>query len=316
MNRYAGHRILIFHQVHDRAVGHKLRNCLSSNWSLLCSAAAQDEQSEQRREGYEVLSWHTDVSCALHDIHNSLRWGYLLTLGKQEEGLKALYVGSVALKSSSYTCVSAIGPWLLRVVEAVAISDCPQRDDLYGFYLLLGLGHAVADSLASRRVYWCHDSRRMCVALEVIEKEGDWLQGVSSALLAVFQFHVFCESRWSTVGAACRNILCAQVFGYKHFLHYMRSEGLVSEYYVNGADRLSSDCMLLAAVVSLTSHFTDSLLYLTLSDGRLARQYESMCIEMVTEFDTIEQIAVFVWNSLGTALGVKAFVLRDHVVHS
>eukprot|EP00971_Amphidinium_carterae_P027434 540220-Amphidinium_carterae.1 len=66
------------------------------------------------------------------------------------------------------------------------------------------------------------------------------MAGVSSALLSVYQFHVFTESRWSTVGAASRNILCSSVLGYKHFLHHMRRQGCVSEYYVSGADRCDS----------------------------------------------------------------------------
>eukprot|EP00971_Amphidinium_carterae_P027433 540219-Amphidinium_carterae.1 len=116
------------------------------------------------------------------------------------------------------------------------------------------------------------------------------MAGVSSALLSVYQFHVFTESRWSTVGAASRNILCSSVLGYKHLLHHMRRQGCVSEYYVSGADRLTSDSLLLSAVVSLTSHFTDAILFLALSDGRLAKQYNGICIEMATEFETIEQI--------------------------
>eukprot|EP00971_Amphidinium_carterae_P332517 6466715-Amphidinium_carterae.1 len=132
---------------------------------------------DENSAGYEVLSWHTEVSCSLHDIHNSLRWGYLLSLGRQEDSLKALYVGTIALKSSSFACVSSIGSWLLDVVEAVLVEDCPLHDDLFGLYLLLGLGHSVADALATRRVYWKHDVQKMVVALEVVNEEADWMAG-------------------------------------------------------------------------------------------------------------------------------------------
>eukprot|EP00971_Amphidinium_carterae_P018408 363234-Amphidinium_carterae.1 len=37
---------------------------------------------------------------------------------------------------------------------------------------------------------------------------------------------------------------------------------------------------------------------------------------METEFDTVEQIPVYVWSVLAIALRAEAFVLRDHVVHS
>eukprot|EP00971_Amphidinium_carterae_P349506 6491046-Amphidinium_carterae.5 len=316
MSRYAGQRILLYHQVHDRAVGQKLRHSLSGHWARLASSAAEAGEMDENSAGYEVLSWHTEVSCSLHDIHNSLRWGYLLSLGKQEDCIKALYVGTIALKSSSFYCVSSIGSWLLDVVEAVPVEDCPLHDELFGLYLLLGLGHSVADGLATRRVHWKHDVQKMVVALEVINEEADWMAGVSSILLSVYQFHVFTESRWSTVGAASRNILCSSVLGYKHFLHHMRRQGCVSEYYVSGADRLTRESLLLAAVVSLTSHFTDALLFLALADGRLARQYDDICMEMATEFETIEQIPVFVWSALGQAIDARPSVLRDHVVHS
>eukprot|EP00971_Amphidinium_carterae_P274861 5453969-Amphidinium_carterae.2 len=220
-------------------------------------------------------------------------------LGKQAE---ALYVGSVALKSTSLACVSAIGPWHLGVVEEVPLNDCLSVMICMGSTCLWAPGDAVADALATRRVHWSLGLRRMSVALEVIDKEGDWLEGVSIArsvqsscsmssarvvgpLLVLLAGTSFVRRSLDT-SISCTSWQCT------------RSECLVSEYYAYGADRLSQDAC--CSIVARSS------------DGRLARQYESVCIEMVTEFDTIEQIPVFVWSALASAVGVKAFVLRDH----
>ena len=76
-----GRRIIILHQVQDRAMTSSFRHALSGAWvsslSSPMSGQAQGSQVDPQdatQGSSSLLHWHCSLGCSCHDGHNTLRW--------------------------------------------------------------------------------------------------------------------------------------------------------------------------------------------------------------------------------------------------
>ena len=314
LNPYAGRRICIMHQVHGNAVGASLRHCVSGFWVQGMVGRSADGGMLEGSDLSGLLTWHSGTNCALHDAHNSLRWAHQTVLGKKESVLKAVYAATPSMKNVSFAGIAAMGPWLLEVTEFREPGQCPKADDLHHLYTVLGLSPDLVDELQAWQCCFGEGTQTLCVARDVAMCSEDWLQAVSCMLLSVFQFQVFSESRWLTVGSSCRAVLGAWMLGYFSFLQYMRKQKSCSEYQAHGVDLLGEAALRFIAVVALSSQVAEAVLLLIMKDCRLRRQYDALCAEIAGEVDFLEHVHPYAWAALSNRLKCTASSLRDEVV--
>eukprot|EP00971_Amphidinium_carterae_P325251 6455422-Amphidinium_carterae.8 len=312
LSEHGGEKILIYHQVHDRAVSNVFRHCVSGFWASHAGTCAANKGTHAKEMSH-LLTWHTSVGCGVHDAHNALRWGHQTALGKNEHVLKAVYIATSALKSSSFGCVLAIGPWLLEVTRERTVDQLPTERELQELYTFLGLPVHVVEVLVDFR---CVYSQAEGVYMVASGKRGEqnWLAELSGALLSTFSFTLFTESRWLTVGASCRAVLSAWSLGYFGLLAYMSKRGLVNSYLQAGFEKLDEESMRFILVVAMSSYMPESVQALILKDARLARQYDDLCEDMDAEVEHVESLGAFTWQHVGMLVSEPPSTVRNYVV--
>ncbi|CAE7353419.1 unnamed protein product, partial [Symbiodinium sp. CCMP2456] len=302
-------RVQIRHQVHDRAVGHRLVAAMSGFWSTRSRkpelGAAHNEVS-----GSSLYDWHSYVGCASHDGHNALKWSHQ-TLFADTELLEGVYVAVSAIRNSYYTCTDALGSWLVQSVQPRHAGILPPQDDLFALWCCLGVEPELAHKLAEMRLLW-RDGRLLI--LQEVFHASEFLETVSACLLALWRFPSFTTSRWCTVGASCRALAAGLLSGYDGLLEFMRQKGLLGDYLWNGFKRLNARAVEFVFVVGPTAYLPEGFLAHLLQDARVAVQYQKLKEDIQSEYSFLEHLPERVWALLAERVELSADMLRNKVI--
>ncbi|CAE7795714.1 unnamed protein product [Symbiodinium sp. CCMP2592] len=302
-------RVQIRHQVHDRAVGHRLVGALSGFWSMR-GQKPELGATQSEATGSSLYDWHSYVACASHDAHNALKWAHQ-TLFADTELLEGVYIAVSAIRSSYYTCADALGSWLVQSVQPGLASTLPPEDDLFALWCCLGVEPELARKVAEMRLFW-RDGRLLI--LQEFFHTADFLETVSTCLLALWRFPSFATSRWCTVGASCRALAAGLLSGYDGLLEYMRNKGLLGDYLWNGFKRLTARAVEFVFVVGPTAYLPEGFLAHLLQDARIALQCQKLKGDIDMEYGFLEHLPEQVWALLAERLALSAEALRSKVI--
>eukprot|EP00972_Heterocapsa_arctica_P058615 8644479-Heterocapsa_arctica.AAC.1 len=86
------------------------------------------------------------------------------------------------------------------------------------------------------------------------------MDAVSSALLGLWHFKKFTDSRWITVGCSCRTLVAGLLTGLDSLVAFIRRAPESSDFYTHGFAKLSSIIKKSAAAAALASFVTDAFL--------------------------------------------------------
>ena len=104
-------------------------------------------------------------------------------------------------------------------------------------------------------------------------------------MLGVFRFRKFTESRWVTVGEACRRLIASQMVGLPGLVDLIRKDEHASDYYIHGYwVNMNSSALRFAVLAGLASRPVDALLLEILKDNRLAGRLDALELCMEEEF--------------------------------
>eukprot|EP00971_Amphidinium_carterae_P016397 323646-Amphidinium_carterae.1 len=81
----------------------------------------------------------------------------------------------------------------------------------------------------------------MLIAREWADSTSDWVNALSSVLLALLGFTPFTASRWATLGTASRSYLVSMLLGYESIFQAMRDRNfrkLITDYELHGFAKL------------------------------------------------------------------------------
>ena len=90
--------------------------------------------------------------------------------------------------------------------------------------------------------------------------DGTVVERVCNVLLGVFRFKKFTDSRWVTLGDACRT-LAAGSLGLRGLVDLVRADKTTSDYYIHGFDQLDASALRYAAIAALASNVADDRLH-------------------------------------------------------
>ena len=309
--RQRGHRgTAIQHYTFDRAAFSALqRMCKQRHIQL---APCFGEPSEGTSSVLlNLQEWVVSTGCALHDAHNALKWG-LHQQFVNADLMKGLYIVIESLRNSYGQVLSYLGDWIVRSLQFVPDENLPSEEERAVLWTALGLDPTLVDVLACKlRLQW--NGARLQVAASCMDMP-DVIETLSSALLGVWHFKKFSDSRWITVGCSCRTLIASLLTGLESLVAFIREDPASSDFHIVGFVRLSPEMKKFSAAAALASYVSDAFLSEMMEDPRLPMRlaFLKQCVQ--DEQQWLDSLPFSVWESMAEVVGGAARELRTDTI--
>eukprot|EP00971_Amphidinium_carterae_P280485 5567994-Amphidinium_carterae.1 len=301
----------VVHQVYDRGISDQLAHYCSGVWEQSCAIEENDADDGACDDLNNCYILHTLVHCCCHDIHNSLRWAHQTVFGDAQL-LRSVYVSVAALRVGSMYAAEHVLEWLQEVLVPISGESCRPCSELEMFWNMLCVDVDVVTVLLKYQLYY--DNEKLYVHEEVLQEEGAFDE-VSMALLSVWKFSAFSESRWVSLGTCCRTVTAAFALGFESVFSWMCERKVLSEYELHGAGKLDSKGREFMWVIGLSSGVADGMLLAALADNRIAAQADELQHSVVEEVIAMQSVPWTLWLMLSQHLPeCTAQRLRDSCI--
>ena len=229
---------------------------------------------------HNLTDFVTGMGDCLHDCGNAFGWGmkpYMST-----ETSKDLFVSISAVRNSYAMLMENIHEWLRHSVCFTDPELLPSANTLQELWEALGLEPDVIEQLVHFRMIF--KDGKLHISSDVRPTFGGQttMDEVVGMLTAVWRFVKFSDSRFLTVGPSCKALVSSCMLGLSHMIHWLRKTKHVSEYYIHGWDRLTTDVWQVALLGSLGSGVAESLMAELLEDDRVMLRLDALheCVAM------------------------------------
>ena len=258
-----------------------------------------------------LQEWICATGCALHDSHNALKWA-LHQQFCNTELTKGLYIVVESLRNSYGQLLQYLGNWVVRSLQFVPDENLPPVEDRTILWTALGLDPTLVEVLACQlRLQW--KGGRLQVAASCLNLP-DVMETVSSALLGVWHFKRFSDSRWITVGCSCRTLVASLLTGLESLVAFIREDSASSDFHIAGFARLSPDMKKFCAAASLASYVTDAFLSEMMDDPRLPMRLAFLKQCVLEEQQWLDGLPSQVWVPIAEVVGCAAPELRADTI--
>lgn len=224
--RQMGHHSICVHaHCFDRAL-------FSSVTRHLLQYHAADELDRREQDNsrlLECLSWFVSVGCINHDHHNGLKFS-ALELSRDKSVLKSAFVTVESLRNGFSVLMEGLGPWL----KSVVVYEDWAFDDISGLWTTLGVAPEWVEVLVRLQVRFQDGRLKLAAACKT---DADARSDLEGALLHVFAFRRFSDSRWATLGPCGRTVLAACALGLPSLVEFLYSDDRYSKFYIGGFRR-------------------------------------------------------------------------------
>ena len=234
--------------------------------------------------------WVFSLGCAIHDAHNSLQWAMAMTCdvscccGSLHSLLQCL--------RRSLPCIHEhLGSFLGMSVQFRL--DVRDEEVSQMYWASLGVG-----------VDWLE----LAVSLDVHVVDGKvWLnpqwQGRPDALESLVSFYLYCfrfrkatESRWLSIGVACRCVLLSLALGLPTLLQWLLDQPKVPESDLSGwSKHFVGELPKFVAVCAFASRIADAAIANLLEDDRLLIVYGDLKQAVEFEIGLLQELHHDVW---------------------
>ena len=244
-------------------------------------------------------------ACADHDAHNGLKWAlHPFHLESADKTFKELHIGIASARNSWDILMKEFPDWLISVVR---FTDEPFDADIsYQLWVSLQVASCWVEELLELEVRFEDSHLKLKKAFE----ETDWVDRVTTVLMAIWTFKEFTASRWLTQGDSCRTLVCAGKTGFDSLMAKTLDNPKHSKYYLHGWNRIDNNLREFMVLSSFVSYVPDAFLTETLADDRVALNLDSLKETVWTEFEYLWALDLQVWHSFSVYCDVGAYTLR------
>lgn len=159
----------------------------------------------------ELTDWVVTNADPCHDCSNALLLA-LKPFMPDPDTAKSMFIGIASMRNAYDLIMMHSGPWLREVVAFVP--EDGSADHYTELWALLGVQAAVAGELVERK---------LCV-LEEHRGDPATFARVATALVGVWRFVKFSETRWLTFGPSCRAIIASHLTGIGSLIGRIRQD--------------------------------------------------------------------------------------------
>lgn len=306
--RDRGHRgIAIQHYGFDRAVFGSLSNLFAQRHKQreLTYGRSKAESKHLARQ-----EWVVATPCALHDAHNALKWS-LCFHDLPPQLLKDLWAIMASLRNSYNLLHEHLAPWLLRNVQWTE-GELPESESWEAVWSVLGVDaqliHVITKELAMR---WDPTTATLRVAKQW-SNSPEAMEKISGALLSLWAFRSFSDSRWATIGATCKALVCGWLTGVAPFVAYIRTQPGGNNSHIQGVDKITRSTSKFAVMASLAAIVSDAAIASLFEDSRLAKRHDDVRDSILGELQALESLAAPVWDKIAWVIvGAEPFTGHD-----
>ena len=174
------------------------------------------------------------TACALHDAHKALRWAMQGSL-TDKELVRDIFTVFESLRRSADTFSSHIHQWIGQRLHPQLARGAAWVRERMTFWSDLGVDPQTAELLAAQLQFVWADDHIYYLAGACFA--GYICDSFASALVAVWRFPHFTESRWLTVGTSCRTMVASLLTGIESLVRFVKRQG-ASLWFLKGFDRL------------------------------------------------------------------------------
>ena len=221
--------ISITHVAFDRAIFSAVERLVKS-----FHMAIEERVEDETGYGTDLLNWIVSTPCANHDTQNALMWALAEFLEDKKKDMKDFHVIAESLRNAFDLLVGHLSQW---VESNLTWDDSPY--DVHGvqeFWLAMGATHDMIDVLVSLNLHWAGGSL-FCNGRH--KEDPDIHTRICNAILYVWKFRKFTESRWTTVGIVCKALTASLAIGLADLVATVLEDS--SQYYMHGFNRLTPE---------------------------------------------------------------------------
>ena len=131
----------------------------------------------------------------------------------------------------------------------------------------LGVEPAVVEQLASHlRFTW--KNGYTFVSKASLDCEGGIINHVTGALLGLWKFQRFSDSRWVTVGHSCRTLVCGLLSGMGELVYGSLADPACMSFTLTGFNKMGDQVRVFTVQAAMCSHVSDAVLITLMDDLR------------------------------------------------
>ena len=297
--RAMGHRGIIVQQYcFDRAIEHAMARMFKQ---LHILQAPRYGETKAESEYLQNCEWVESCGCGLHDAHNSLKWGmHFKSLGP--DVLKRVFKVFRAVRNSYDLILKFLPGWIIQTVVWTPAARCPSPQHQEKVWSMLGVSAELARIIAfDLKMHWDYKDKVLRID-DTWQTRDDAMSEISGALLGVYHFRPFSDSRWVTIGCNCRTLVASLMLGLHSLVDEIRS-GACSDYDIGQWDCLGKDERRFIAMSSIVSYVSDCACSKLFEDHRVARIAPDVKREMQEELMWLETQQDYIWDSVVSIFG-------------
>ena len=298
MLKTMGHMgISISHYCFDRALYSSLGRILRQRHMLYHEMAISGSSNEGEAILSQMTDWVVTTACANHDCQNALKWG-LAWLQTSEDLTKKLHIAIASLRNGYDLLLKHLLNFVLEYLQLVD-DDFEVANSLETYWACLGVEPEVASDLSRLGLRW-HQGK-LLLFRSAASTHG-FMDSIRAALLSVFRFKSFTDSRWVTVGEACRSLVASLSLGLMGLVQMIRKDPKASDYYIGGFGQLDNEVIKYAIVASIVTNVCDNFLIALLEDDRVVRRLSELEDLLKEEVMWLTGITDPIWGLLSELL--------------
>ena len=252
------------------------------------------------------------TACALHDAHNSLKWAMYSSF-TDKEMMRDIYIGFESLRRSSDLLSKNIFEWLGQHLHPCEDRGAEWTEARLQLWMDLGVDPETSVLLAQQlQLQW--DGQRMH-HLQGAFSDGDLPESVASALLAVWRFAHFSESRWLTVGTSCRTMVAAHLTGIASLVKHIKKVE-TSLFFLRGFDRLVASRLEFMVTCAVASRVAEGVQTVLMRDNRVAKIADSLWDTAAKEVKSAISIPDSTYALLGKLCDRPGAAVKDDCINA
>ena len=248
------------------------------------------------------------TACALHDCQNAFKWSMWEDFNNKDQ-VRDVYIVIESLRRSADLISSHLYAWLYSKLKATADRGEVWVEQRRTLWQTLGIDAETVELMACELQLWWEDGALWF--LRGAFEDGDVIDAVASALMAVWRFVKFSESRWLTVGTSARTVIAAVLTGIEDLIGTITKDPKASKFYLRGFQRLTTPRKQFLVSAAVSSRIPESVQCELMEDSRVARTHDDLWKTLAEEMRWIVDISPNTWSLLGSTCGRPGPEVRD-----
>ena len=276
---------------------------------------AEEKWGEDEGESWtlSLMEWTLIVACALHDLHNGLKWS-LFEVFQSPAMIKDTWIIFQSVRNSFDDVQRHIPLWLLTSVSCEPDALLPAPEQLASFWKALGLEDDKVQKFAHElRLFYDPASKVLKVSASWAGQGENVMETLTSVVLFFLECKSFSESRWASVQGNAQMMVCLVALGVRSLIEFVRDQPNMLKEHIHGFEKLDGKQISFLVHAMFAGRVVDRALLMLMKDNRLALIADRVKEALQEEIDKVESTELVVFEQLAALCGdgSTGFTLRS-----